>query len=140
VLDVWLARLRTKADSDTRGGHAVVHYPERVTRGPTPCEGFPYFDCRHFWNVSHRRKVQTSRVSRQCPADGRVLLFDVLASILSLMLAIAFGFQLTVLVGAGFYVVAWAILYFAVRSQAPARVDVEVALGPADRQKAACYV
>ena len=55
----------------------------------------------------------------------------VLASIISLMLAIAFGFQVTVLVGAGFYVVAWAILHFAVRSQVPARVDVEVALGPA---------
>jgi len=47
----------------------------------------------------------------------------VLASIASLMLAMAFGFQITVLVGAGFYVVAWAILYLAVRSQELARVS-----------------
>jgi hypothetical protein len=41
----------------------------------------------------------------------------VLASIFALMFAIAFGFHSTVLVGAGFYVLAWVLLRFAVRTQ-----------------------
>src|SRR5690606_1043188 len=44
VLNLRLSRLRTKADSDARGGHAVVKDPEGVTSDPTSCEEFPCVD------------------------------------------------------------------------------------------------